>query len=472
MLSQVGEEGRSRQMPDGFDVASDAPDVPALGGEPVPLSSLIGHGVRLQWYEAVGVIQEICERRAKTQPPDPIPDLAHTSICPDGRVAISPGTVATESAATQPAAALGQLLHTLVDEMGLPIQLDLVVQAAMSPTPPQMTVNEFSEALVRFDRPNRALALRDVYGRWSALPPEVKPEAVPVVTAPPPPLPQIKAVVERTPPHDAMDLFVPEQRPPRLVRFPVIPVAAAACVIVAAAGVAAWGLPGGSTEPPSAPSAPPVFAEARKVASLVPQAWTTAGDPETASNALGLDTVPGLGLREVQAPTSTARGPVSRLTPSGSSAQLAPTAALPAAPPPAGSGTQAVEPPPTAPLSAPTRDVVVDERLEAPPSEPVGPVFSSSDGDVVPPVLVQPRLSLEPPAGVPLGDLSVFDILVSDDGRVETIRLAGPARDYREAMILSAIKMWRFRPAMKDGRPVRYMRRVWISVSAAATIVG
>jgi len=90
----------------------------------------------------------------------------------------------------------------------------------------------------------------------------------------------------------------------------------------------------------------------------------------------------------------------------------------------------------------------------------------------VPPVLVQPRLSLEPPAGVPLGALSVFDVLVSDDGRVETIRLAGPARDYREAMIQSAIKMWRFRPATKDGRPVRYMRRIWISVSAAATIVG
>ena len=458
-------------MLDGFDVASEAADGATQGGEPVALSSLIGHGVRLQWYEAVGVIQEICERRAKTQPPDPIPDLAHTSICPDGRVAISPGTVATESAATQPAAALGQLLHTLVDEMGLPIQLDLVVQAAMSPTPPQMTVNEFSEALVRFDRPNRALALRDVYGRWNALPAEVKSAAVPVVAPPVPPPPPIKAV-ERTPPHDAMDLFLPEQTRPRLVRFPVIPVAAAACVIVAAAGVAAWGLPGGSAEPPSAPSAPPVFAEARKVASLVPQAWTTAGDPETASNSLGLDTVPGLGLRERQAPTSTARGPVSRLVPSGPSAQLAPTAALPPALPPAGNATRAVEPSPAAPLSAPTRDVVVDERLEAPASEPVGPVFSSSDGDVVPPVLVQPRLSLEPPAGVPLGDLSVFDILVSDDGRVETIRLAGPARDYREAMIQSAIKMWRFRPATKDGRPVRYMKRIWISVSAAATIVG
>jgi hypothetical protein len=173
MLSQAGEKG-SHQMLDSFDVASEAPGVPALGGEPVPLSTLIGHGVRLQWYEAVGVIQEICERRANTQPPDPIPDPAHTWLGPDGRVAISPGTIASESSAAQPAAALGQLLHA-GRRMGLPIQLDLVVQAAMSPTP-QMTVNEFSGAR-RFSAQSRARAAGGVVaGPRSA---EVRSVAVP-----------------------------------------------------------------------------------------------------------------------------------------------------------------------------------------------------------------------------------------------------------------------------------------------------
>jgi len=474
MLSQIGEKG-SHQMLDSFDVASEGPErpgVPAVGGEPVPLSTLIGHGVALQWYEAVGVIQEICERRGNTQPPDPIPDVAHTWLGPDGRVSISPGTVASESSAAQPAAALGQLLHTLVDEMGLPIQLDLVVQAAMSPTPPQMTVNEFSEALVRFERPNRALALREVYTRWAALPAEVRSVAVPAVAPPPPPPLPVK-VVELTPPADAMDLFLPEQAPRRLVRIPVIPVAVAACVIVAAAGVAAWGLPGSNpVQPPNAPPAPAVFAEARNVASLVPQAWTVAADAETAGNSLALDTIPGSGLPDDPAPTSRWRGAARSSTSGGSDAYLAPRPALPsAAAPPAGNVTRAPEPS-AAPRSAPSPNVVVDDRLEAPPSEPMGPIFSSADEDVVPPVLVQPRLSLEPPLGVPLRDLSVFDVLVSDDGRVETVRLAGPAKDYREAMIQSAIKNWKFRPAIKDGRPVRYMRRVWITVSAAATIVG
>jgi hypothetical protein len=30
-------------------------------------------------------------------------------------------------------------------------------------------------------------------------------------------------------------------------------------------------------------------------------------------------------------------------------------------------------------------------------------------------------------------------------------------------MWLSAIKAWQFQPAMKDGRPVRYLKTVWIA---------
>jgi hypothetical protein len=61
--------------------------------------------------------------------------------------------------------------------------------------------------------------------------------------------------------------------------------------------------------------------------------------------------------------------------------------------------------------------------------------------------------------------VSVVDVLVSDSGEVETIRLGAPARDYREAMVFSAIKTWKFRPATKDGHPVRYLKRVWIRIS-------
>jgi hypothetical protein len=479
MSGETGQKERSRQMLDGFDVASGAPDGPTLGGEAVPLSSLIDHGIRLQWYEAVAVVQETCERRGGDRAPEPIPDLQHIWICSDGRLAVSPGTVATETTPAQPVAALGQLLRWLVDEVGFPIQLELVVQSAMSPTPPYRTVAEFSKALVRFERPNRALALREVYGRWNELPAEVRSAAVPAV--PPPPLPPVTLPVAPVAfDANAMDLFLPEKAPRRGRRFPILPVAAAASVILAAAGVAAWSLPGESPQPPSVPPQPVVFSEARKVAGLVPQDWATAADPETVGDSLGLDIIPGQGLPVDPPPAGRAHGPASSLTSGGPGARLAARAAsartsealsanakLPPAAPPTGNVGSAVVVSPASPLPAAT----VDERLVVQPSDPTGPVYDSSDDGVVPPELIQPRLSLVPPAGTSPDAFSVFDVLISDDGRVETVRLAGAARDYREAMFFSAAKMWRFRPAMKDGQAVRYMKRVWIAISAIGTTI-
>jgi len=48
------------------------------------------------------------------------------------------------------------------------------------------------------------------------------------------------------------------------------------------------------------------------------------------------------------------------------------------------------------------------------------------------------------------------------------VKLASPVRDYREAMMLSAVKAWRFKPASIDGMPVRYQLRIRISVNSAA----
>jgi outer membrane biosynthesis protein TonB len=49
-----------------------------------------------------------------------------------------------------------------------------------------------------------------------------------------------------------------------------------------------------------------------------------------------------------------------------------------------------------------------------------------------------------------------MEIVVSATGEVERVRLVnGPTR-MPDMMLLSAAKSWRFRPALKDGEPVRY----------------
>ena len=60
--------------------------------------------------------------------------------------------------------------------------------------------------------------------------------------------------------------------------------------------------------------------------------------------------------------------------------------------------------------------------------------------------------------------LAVVQRPLKGHGEVERVKLLSPPRSVHESMILSAIKTWRFRPAMKDGQPVRYRRLIPISL--------
>jgi len=135
-------------------------------------------------------------------------------------------------------------------------------------------------------------------------------------------------------------------------------------------------------------------------------------------------------------------------------------------------GSQQTSPAAAAPgaaLPPPAPKTATDEvLLIAVPKAGEGPVFSAKDAGVTPPTLVSPRVntSLEQPEAA--DDLSTIDLVVSDAGHVESVKLASPVRDYREAMMLSAVKAWRFKPASIDGMPVRYQLRIRISVNSAA----
>jgi TonB family protein len=102
----------------------------------------------------------------------------------------------------------------------------------------------------------------------------------------------------------------------------------------------------------------------------------------------------------------------------------------------------------------------------APSPEPITPddnVYTAAEEGVVPAVLTRPQLPSEPPSTVPKEEVGVLEIVVSPTGTVEHARLISTANRYEDRMIVSAVKAWRFEPAMKDGRPVRY--RTWIRVT-------
>jgi hypothetical protein len=49
-------------------------------------------------------------------------------------------------------------------------------------------------------------------------------------------------------------------------------------------------------------------------------------------------------------------------------------------------------------------------------------------------------------------------------GDVEVVKLYTPLNRYHERMIVSAVKAWRFQPATKDGRPIRFRLTMTINL--------
>jgi hypothetical protein len=94
--------------------------------------------------------------------------------------------------------------------------------------------------------------------------------------------------------------------------------------------------------------------------------------------------------------------------------------------------------------------------------------FDAGDKDVVPPQAMSQEISGwwgamgEPPAGTPLG---AIDLVIDDAGRVVEARIYRSVNRLFDAVLLQSAKQWRYRPASRGGRPVRY-RRITSIVSA------
>lgn len=90
-------------------------------------------------------------------------------------------------------------------------------------------------------------------------------------------------------------------------------------------------------------------------------------------------------------------------------------------------------------------------------------VYSSSDTDVVPPRALQALFPKNAPVGADPERLGVVEFVVNQAGDVEVVALVRGPQDVLDGMVLPAIKAWRFDPATKDGRPVRYRQTVLLT---------
>jgi hypothetical protein len=404
--------GRAGGDPGARGPAADSPPEAKTRRRPAPsrgvsIAQLLARQTPVEWFEAVAIAEGICAALLQDAPAAGrgVPEAGDIAITPEGEIELL-----AEGPRDAPSPRLARVLHALIEgAQGLPVQLRLLVLQELSPSPACATTLEFSTRLALYERPGRANLIRGVYERFQRLPPrdaESRPASQPAHA----PAPQPEAWWRR-----------------RAVRV----AAAAALSVLLLATAAAWLWNAASPPPPgTADSRGPVARAVSAAGESVSEA--AAGGARTVSRWLGLQAtdrptaVPAVDV--IEAPAAVATAPARR---------PALRKVLPPAPAP-GLPREAAPPPES-----------WDTR-----------VYSNVDPEVVPPELVRSRLPSDPPKGMRSDALPEVELVVSSSGEVESVKLVTEQAGVGPSMMLSAIKAWRFRPATRDGEPVRYRLRM------------
>jgi hypothetical protein len=90
-------------------------------------------------------------------------------------------------------------------------------------------------------------------------------------------------------------------------------------------------------------------------------------------------------------------------------------------------------------------------------------IYTSEDGNVVPPAVVRQALPPFPTAARARAQ-GTLAVVVDESGAVESASMLGALNPTYDPVILDAARQWRYRPATLDGVPVKYRRIVQINL--------
>jgi hypothetical protein len=356
-----------------------------------------------------------------------IPDMADVLITVDGLVATKPG-----AGGDSDVRALGRILHTLLQGAKTPLPLRLFVTASLSAHRYQ-SVEFFADALSHYGGDNSAELIAALYKR--------------AIDARSKPATRGKTSLEQVLRRPSYEVSA---RKPR-GRAIIVAVAAVALSAMAA-GLWFWR----TARPTSA------AVGASEVPSGSSAAQTRSGD----NWQLGLIDVPEFSPEPVVAPAPPPP-PAARRTPASRVRTPAPVLNLPAVipePPP--------PPPPIPAVREPVRSVVdrrpaITEPAVALPAYTDPKIYERADADVQPPVAQSPQaLSQLFPDGPDGRPENTLELVIDERGAVQSARLQNRPRTMAEGNTIPTAKMWKFRPAFREGLPVKY--RLLVPLGSAA----
>jgi len=383
------------------------------------------------WHEAVAIVQEVASQLV---PGGTVPDADDLLFDEAGEIQLGFGPDAPQN----PVRALGGLLTSLLDGVDAPVGLRDLAASNAGPTPSHSSVPSFQKALAFYERPVRANDLQAIASRLRGLPVE-SPESA------------FEQLRERV---AAKAQGQPEPKPePAAKRQPKV-----SRHVAIAAGVLALAVAGAFM----------VYARPRYLADRAEQ--KLADTISSGLDKIGMADAPGAGappLAEAPEPgtIADAKGTPSKASPSaGTSPQKL------RANPAEGTPSLAVKgqlPMVGAPIEDPGYAERDAGRAPAALPPPIVPspghledglvTYTAADREVLPPRLSRQQLPRQPEPG---DDTGYFDVTVNENGDVDHVQLLSPMRRFQERMLMAAAKAWKFKPALRDGQPVRYRIRI------------
>jgi hypothetical protein len=404
----------------------------------IRLDDLLAREVDVRWFEAVALIQAVCRQGlASNGSGASFPSAADIVLDAGGRVsasAVGPGTGVA-------AAAAHILAGMLKDDV--PVRLRLVVTQTTGGVG-YKSLEEFSEALGYFERPDSEQTLKSLFDRASQAPNRALPPTRQESPTPPNPDP------------------LNEPARPRRRRGSPLTVAAVATVLIC--GSVLW-LVGSDArtarlaasfgiveDAPTSDAAAPATSEGRKHRQERnrnnARSVSHTPDASTSKRSAGTGSRPEHQHPSVKPLLASNVSWIPNLLVSADS-----LAAQASHVPPGMVFYSSVE------ITA-SGDGTRGDRPETEGAH----IYTRSDTGVTPPRSVYPKLPDESDLGPRLATQTVLELLIDPRGLVEHVKLRTPPRNIHEFMIVSAAKAWQFEPARLDGQPVRFRQLVHLNM--------
>lgn len=401
----------------------------------IALDDLLGRDLTVQWFEGVAIVQGVCRQLlADASSERGFPSLAGVYVCANGAIELD-GAASASASASQSVAAAGHALTQMLGE-NAPVRLRLVATQATAGDVGYQTLQEFSDAVAYFERPDPEGILRALHNRaWDAeLGGEIPQEVVQTVQ----PQAQSQEASAQKPTPEAQTSAPPKPEKNGRRKW-LVPAGIAGSLLC----IALWRLPLGSQATATSVVATVQNAVRSTLARVAPAAEAQKADekPDTAV------------ASHPPVKRAMRRSPVQNRGNTTDNRASRSVSTLPAAMPP----LLPIAPLATTAWSRP--DVSGELEGEQPPA-----VYTALNAEVVPPKSVYPKLPAAPPSGFSVPGQTVLEMVIGTNGLVERVKLRTEPRNIHEFMLVSAAKAWQFEPARLHGIPVRYLHTVILTL--------